>query len=259
MFMNGAFFVALPLGALLFAGGFLLARRVSSRKGKIALLLSLLLCLPGASFIAYYTHLFGEPVWYIEFRSINNIEILSGCWGLPMGLLVGWNNRRMLTASLLALALISLPFIKPILTPVDVAGQLHDEWSDGVCLQTTSATCGPASLATILAGYGMHCSERAIACRSYSSMGGTENWYLIRYARQQGFQVHCRHERELARIPMPAIIGIGTAHYGHFITLLGVEQGRYSIGDPLIGRMSLSRQEFDEKYRLSGFVMQVTR
>lgn len=65
---------------------------------------------------------------------------------------------------------------------------MRDAWEDGVCLQSTMATCGPCSLATVFRSLGEPKTEAAIARGAFNSMTSTESWYLLRYARRQGLR-----------------------------------------------------------------------
>lgn len=223
-----------------------------------------LLCLPGLSFILYYLHLIREPSWYVEFRSIPYVEMLSAFWGLLAGCLeirrplIGvWRylagNRMMLRISLM---LMFVPFAKPVFLPL-LNARFNDAWRDGVCLQSTAATCGPCSLATVYRSLGIDAKERDIARGSFSGMTGTENWYLLRYARSHGLDARIVYKEDLEGLTPPAIIGVkldGGA--GHFITYLGVEGRRRVIGDPLSGRFLLTDEFFRATYRFTGMAME---
>ncbi|MBU3955990.1 hypothetical protein KJ633_05965 [bacterium] len=168
-------------------------------------ILFFLLCIPALSFAAYYLHLLETPVWYYEFRSVNNIEILSALCGLFAGFMETdkkyekrlqrtFLRKKYLKMSLL---LIFLPFVKPVLTPVALFFDLNNQWKDGVCLQSTPSTCGPCSLAITLKYYGVDASEKEVARASYTSLTGTEIWYLARYAKKKGFVV-AYYEKEIS-------------------------------------------------------------
>lgn len=46
---------------------------------------------------------------------------------------------------------------------------------------------------------------------------------------------------------------------GHVIVYLGSDRGSYIIGDPLEGRVVLTKNEFQERYKFDGFVMSVKK
>lgn len=267
MFVNYLLFPTLILGAALYGVGHRIARAEETPGARSARLAALsLLCLPGLSFILYYLHLFREPIWYIEFRSFPGVEMLSAFWGLLFGCLEikkpvtgNWRyfigNRMMLRLSLL---LIFAPFAKPVLLPLSGAA-FNDAWREGVCLQSTAATCGPCSLATVYKALGVEAKERDIARGSFSGMTGTENWYLIRYARRHGLNTRLGYKAGLSMVTPPAILGVkldGGA--GHFITYLGDEGGRRIIGDPLSGKFLLTDEVFRSLYHFTGMAMEFT-
>ena len=138
--------------------------------------------------------------------------------------------------------------------PLDPVAFL-EKYADGVCMQSTSSTCGPACLVTILNQFGKQETELSVAERSFSCGSGTENWYLARYAKQQGLDYQFSFLKDISEIKTPAIIGVGTVRNGHFIAVLRVENGVYTIGDPLIGLEKLTEHEFLQQYPFTGFAL----
>ncbi|MGE5416415.1 MAG: cysteine peptidase family C39 domain-containing protein [Acidobacteriota bacterium] len=266
MFLNPNMFIAFLLGVVLFYMGYWVAGRVQGVWLRKPLLrFFFILCLPALSFIGYYLHLINDPLWYIEFRSIDHIELTTALWGLLFGFVAGTRfalngvKEYILNRYFMAmLLLIFIPFMKPMIMPVGFS-HFDNHWQDGVCLQSTRSTCGPSSLAAIFRHYGINRTEREIARGSYSSMSGTENWYLIRYARKNGLQCRCENVKQMIDVPVPAIIGVRLGGFGHFITVLGHENGKVIIGDPLQGRLKMTEAEFNHNYEFTGFVMYYAR
>ena len=265
-FINPNIYPALISGIILFFAGVILSRNLRDNKIVFPLFfVLLLLCLPGLSFILYYMRIFGEPIRYVEFRCIRGVEILSCLWGLFFGFIYSkvmsssgsslFRNILEILFAFISMILILIPFIKPIILPVQPSVQFQDRWRDGVCLQSGGSTCGPASLATVLSIYGVRKSEEEIARNSYSCSSGTENWYMIRYARSLGFKVSCSKENDIDKVPFPSIIGTRLGKIGHFVVLLDRVGESYIIGDSLKGRLKLSREEFDRRYRFEGVVV----
>ena len=58
--------------------------------------------------------------------------------------------RGSAAVTLVALSLVSLvgPLVRPILSPIELS--VEAQWRNGVCLQSHSASCGPAAIATLL-------------------------------------------------------------------------------------------------------------
>ena len=257
MFWNPYALPALVGGVLCYFVGMCLHDVVQGRAGRWGMGIVLgLLCLPALSFDLYYVHLAAPPGWYIAWRSMPGIETLAACWGLLFGFLaarvhLGLPGQVLVLA--LSLLCSAVPFVKPVLHPVEAKGPLQNRWQGTVCLQTSDATCGPASLATIFAAYGRHYSEREIARASYSGASGTELWYLLRFARAHGLRPTRLPPGELAAIPLPALLGVTAdaagpfTRSGHFITLLGKNGDHYRIGDPF-GERTLTAAEFQQFY-----------
>ncbi|HEX2948694.1 MAG TPA: cysteine peptidase family C39 domain-containing protein [Armatimonadota bacterium] len=256
MFWNPYAVVALVGGLLCYSLGHRIAMRQACRWGW---LVCSVLCLPALSFNMYYAHLWQEPWWYIEFRSVPGIEMLAACWGCLFGLacscLAARQDRVVRVAChtlavIVTLLFVAIPFLKPVLNPVESTRPLVNHWRGKACLQTSGATCGPASLATIFAYYGIAHSEREIARACYTSFTGTELWYVIRYARAHGLHVRNFQPHTLAEIPAPSLVGTtpfldaGPVRAGHFITVLGKTAAGYQVADPECGCRTLSEQQF---------------
>ncbi len=222
-----------------------------------------ILCLPAASFALYYLHVIREPPGFVEFRSRPGVELLAAAWGLLGGLLErdppAWG--RTLSGKRpglrLSLALAFVPFAKPILLPVGLGAPFRDSWEGGVCLQSTMATCGPCSLATVMRSLGLPAGEKEIARGAFSAMTGTENWYLLRYARRRGLRARVVHVAGVEEVKAPAILGVRLGGgVGHFIVLLGREHGRLAVGDPLSGKVLLDGPGFAGLYGFTGAAME---
>jgi len=206
-----------------------------------------------------------EPLWYIKFRVVNNIELLSSFVGLLSGFITFKDQRfgkiklRFFNTCIfvICMILITIPFIKPIVRPIGWNFEFSHRWKDGVCLQSTSSTCGPAALSTIFNYYGISKSEEEIARESFSCSSGTENWYLIRYAEKNGLKAEVLNKNSLEEVPIPSIIGtyINNGRIGHFITILGREGDSFLLGDSMNGRLLLTEEEFNKYYIFSNFVL----
>lgn len=229
------------------------------RRGSLAL--TTVLAFPALYQTLYYTHVLPEAGWFYELRSWPGAELIVlplGFWG---GLVAAALPRRLLVLPLLATTGAAMgPFLKPVLAPLPEA-EFREVWTKEVCIQSTLATCGPASLATIWRGFGQVSMERDIARAVHSYRGGTEAWYLARHIRARGFTATFHREAgfpEAAR--WPAIIGVTVGEgRGHFIPILGREGERYLVGDPMIGPERLTREDLERRYGFTGFALEVGR
>lgn len=217
--------------------------RIARRKGFSVgtFLFFLLLSVPGCCYSVFYLRLWDEPMWLYRMRAIPGSEMPAGL----MGLLAGWiqgnlHGRWKVSLPLvmmLVLVITSIPYIKQLSGPLE----LREKWRDGVCLQSSPSTCGPASAATLLTMMGIPTTEAEIAQDAFSTSSGTENWYLKRAIEKRG--VACRYEwvpAPIKHLPYPCIAGLRLGpQSGHFIAILAEEDEGYLIADPIYGRSHL--------------------
>jgi hypothetical protein len=256
------------IGCLLFLLGKALNRRQSSRPTiACAALGGLVLAFPGAMFAAYYLHLFDDAAWFYEFRSWRFVELAGAGIGFPAAYAASWISvgpaiaRRGLVLGVAVLVML-VPYAKSVFFPVNL-NAMSDQWSDGVCLQSSPSSCGPSCAATLLKQAGIETTERAIAEECYTCATGTENWYLARALRRRGLQVEFAADGarpKVLRCPSIAGVRLGTRHgAGHFIAVLDAMEGAFVIGDPLQGRLTIPRDEIQNEHHFTGFFMVVRR
>jgi hypothetical protein len=254
MNINYHLFLSIIGGFGCFLVGHLIRKRLKDHTiGAILSVIFLLLALPGLLMVGYYFHVVKAGIWFIEFRTINHIEVINALLGLILGFWFPSKNSRWIGVILL-IVLLAIPYIKPIIRPLSIDGEKG--WSGNVCLQSTGATCGPASLATIFKAYGIEKHESEIAKAAYSSNSGTEIWYLLRYAKSNGLKYSCSKKNNILEVKPPAIIGVYLGDIGHFITILESQRDSVIVGDPLDGRNAYAKTKFDQVYRMDGFVVE---
>lgn len=150
------------------------------------------------------------------------------------------------------------PYLKPIVMPPRWS-QFQDRWSDGICLQTSESSCGPACAATLLRGGGGSATEEQIARESFTSRTGTEVWYLARTLRHHGAQTEFVFQPDNCHPwPVPSIAGVrlpSVGNSGHFIVVLAQLGNNYVIGDPLLGRIVASQADLAKSYHFTGFFL----
>jgi hypothetical protein len=213
-----------------------------------------LLSFPACVMALYYLHVLPEWTWFYTFRSWTGSEFCVVPLGAASALFATWLPRVLLVLPLGGFLGASLvPYLKPVLWPIEEK-DFADHWEEGVCRQSTFSTCGPASLATILSSYRVNVSEREIAHSAHSYQGGTEAWYLARYARTKRMETRfVLRESFDPQVRFPAIVGVKIGASGHFIAVLDCADGRVTVADPLYGRETLSLDEFHKRYRFTGF------
>jgi hypothetical protein len=261
MHVNVLFLPTLAGSAILFWLGLILQRKLQTRRGSVELwAFAVVLACPELLYVLYYAHVFDDATWFYNLRTVPYTEVLACGLGLAAGVIhscwepESFGEKAVAPAALLVLVMI--PFVKPLLDPLDMS-KLKDRCEGDVCLQSTFSTCGPASAATLLRSFGQTVSEKELAYDSFTSRGGTENWYLARALRKRGVgtRVLIRARGDTA-IPSPAIAGVvlpGNA--GHFIAILSSDDGQVTIADPLKGKFVVSAADVPNYYRFTGFFL----
>ncbi|HTL74571.1 MAG TPA: cysteine peptidase family C39 domain-containing protein [bacterium] len=228
-----------------------------------------LAALPAMIFAVYYLKIFGEAQWLYTYRSWPFTELSA----VGLGIFAGWlqyqreqsiwfkrSFSRLFIPSLMVVC-VAAPYAKQILMPADWS-KYSDTWSENVCLQSSESSCGPASAATLLHEFGQPATEKQIAQESFTTRRGTENWYLLRTLRKHGVDAHyVIAPADVEHIQYPAIAGVilkGSGGAGHFIAILGAENEKLIIGDPLIGRQKIPRALLSENYIFTGFYIVIS-
>jgi hypothetical protein len=252
--------------AAFFAFGLWVSPRLNSSGLKILLLVTgIISALPALLFVVYYTGVLGEVKWFYTYRSWPYTELTAAGAGLIAGWLQAWRNqnqhfRKYLSAGFIPfilLLVVAIPYLKQIVLRPDW-NSYNDNWLEGVCLQSSESSCGPASAATLLHLAGKPATEKEIALESFTSRRGTENWYLVRTMRRHGLVVNYLINRDRLDLPFPAIVGVrlgGKTGPGHFIAILGKAGDGYVVGDPLEGRKELDASQLRDRYYFTGFAI----
>jgi len=129
--------------------------------------------------------------------------------------------------------------------------------SNGVVIQTTGYTCGPAATATILKALGIRDTESGIAlatgCNSYS---GTRSLDLVNYInRQYGNKLNAEYRyvdnvdylRELNAL---YIVEVKASTFtDHFIAIMDINGNSITVGDPSMGRFETTTEAFSKEWR----------
>ncbi|MCL2338235.1 MAG: cysteine peptidase family C39 domain-containing protein [Firmicutes bacterium] len=263
-FVNLNWFLALAVALILFIACTILYKRFKGNKAILwflaIIMFAVLLLFP----LTYFSKALSQIPIYCSFRAMPYSEILvSFC--APIIALISVSLSKIMHQKIfkiysqwvmcfLCLAFVSIPYIKPAILPLNPA-MFRDEYIDGVCMQSTSSTCGPACLVTVFDQFGKKDTELSIAKHVFSCSRGTENWYLARYAQQQGLRYKFSFLENISEVKTPAIIGVGLGRNGHFITVLKSENGLYTVGDPLVGLEKLTATELLQKYSFTGFTL----
>ncbi len=199
-------------------------------------------------------------------------EFVILCLSVPMvfaTLIPRLANKRLkiLVSILLLVASIELaifPFLVPALIRNHLAELQTQLTGDGVCLQSTGYTCGPASAVTALKQLGIDAQEGDIAVLAYTTpIHGTPDDLLSlaihkRYG-SEGVSCHYRYFESIAQLKQtcPTIAVTKFAPFiDHYVTVLEVSDNHVVVGDPLAGRRKLTYEEFAKKWRFIGIVVE---
>jgi hypothetical protein len=135
---------------------------------------------------------------------------------------------------------------------------------DGVCLQGTGYTCGPAAAVTALRRLGLSADEGEIAVWARStSMAGTPPDVLAETLREhygsQGLTAKLRYFKSIPELKQGGLV-LAVIKYGfwvdHYVTILSVTDTNVLVGDPLSGLTSCSCDDFGKMWRYSGIVLE---
>ncbi len=127
-------------------------------------------------------------------------------------------------------------------------------WRQGVCIQSTDYTCGPAALATLLRAKGVKTTEHdcaresdTVPDRGVTDLGAT---MALRHL-LPGSKVAIRRVSidGLKDVAVPALLPLRfNFWFDHMTVLLGVEGDAFLVGDPLRGPVHMARKELEERY-----------
>lgn len=140
-----------------------------------------------------------------------------------------------------------------IFTTFEPSGE--NKWEDGVCIQTSNYTCGPASLATCLKTLGVQAKEEDLAVEANTSKAGTLLAYLARVARHHGLKATFHAHQNASDAPLPAVASVTLpSGIDHCVAVI-VRDGQRFIADPLDGLHSM---ESVTDYRWSGMFLSLS-
>lgn len=156
-----------------------------------------------------------------------------------------------------------LPFLTPALIESRLASIETTLDANGVCLQTTRYTCGPAAAVTALRRLGLPAGEGELAILSHASpITGTLPGSLCKALqnRYAGDGLQCRY-RPFGSISELRDSGITLAVVkdafllDHCVAVLDISDETVTVADPSLGIRSMSRAQFEAVWRFCGIVL----
>jgi hypothetical protein len=174
---------------------------------------------------------------------------------------------RIMIAVLMAVVVFSVsiwPFLAPMVDRKQLSRLRTSVDKDGICLQSTAYTCGPAAAVTALRKLRLPAEEGQIAILSCTSdLEGTPADMLADGLQNQfgkaGLMVKCRVFKNISELK-GAGLTLAVVKYSlledHWVTVLEVTDSEVIVGDPLAGLTRLSYDQFRKQWRFIGIVLE---
>jgi len=155
------------------------------------------------------------------------------------------------------------PFIEPAFERNEIARLQTNIDANGVCIQTTDFTCGPASAVTALRKLGLPGEEGKIGIISgTSSIEGTPPDMLAEALQNEygkdGLIAEYRSFKDISDLKQAGLT-LAVIKYrflvDHYVAVLEVTDTEVVVGDPLGGLARMSYKDFRKKWRFVGVVL----
>jgi hypothetical protein len=155
------------------------------------------------------------------------------------------------------------PLLAPTFNRSQLVGLKTRIGADGVCLQNTGYTCGPAAAVTALRKLGFPAEESRIAILSLtSSATGTPPDMLAEALQNEygkdGLVAEYRPFKDISELKKAGLtLAIIKFDFmvDHYVAVLEVTDTDVIVGDPLNGRDKMSYDEFQGVWRYQGIVL----
>jgi predicted double-glycine peptidase len=174
-------------------------------------------------------------------------------------LVVSWRTARLQVLAVVLIGGLGLAgfsaaegyFLQPIYS------SLHDNLKpNGIFQQTSSSSCAPSALATVLRRWGLDATESGVARLAGTSRLGTSMPQLIVAARSlgmDGMELSPSWE-QMQQINRPGVLATWlfgeNGKQAHAVALIGIDREMAAIADPAFGRIYyVRRSQFDRIWR----------
>jgi len=155
------------------------------------------------------------------------------------------------------------PFLAPAFNGDKLASLKTRIDSDGVCLQNTDYTCGPAAAVTALRGLDFRAEEGEIAilCKTSAAMGTPPDILCRALQNRYGPDgLNCDYRpfksvSELKRTGYTLALMKFAFLLDHYVTVLKVDDQNVTVGDPLNGKRTVTQAEFARQWRFVGVTL----
>jgi predicted double-glycine peptidase len=153
------------------------------------------------------------------------------------------------------------PFLAPALNRSYLARLQTRMDADGICLQSNDYNCGPAAAVTALRKLGFPAEEGEIAILAYTSTAtGTPPDILARALqdRYAGLLSEYRVFKSVDELKTAGLTLAVIKHsfmLDHYVTVLEFTDDQVVVGDPMKGKVAVSRAEFEKRWRFVGVTL----
>ncbi len=150
-----------------------------------------------------------------------------------------------------------MEFLAPAISRWELSHLATQISTDGVCIQTTEYTCGPAAAVTLLRRHGFRADEGDLAIRSKASFHTGVDAPLLAAAveeefRAAGVKADSARDQTIEQLQQAgeclAVVPFD-ADTDHWVAVLEVTNENVIVADPLRGMRTMSRAEFAETWR----------
>ncbi len=179
--------------------------------------------------------------------------------------LLVFRQKIVLTIFVVAASIIFfiIPFISPILARNELENIVTEFSENGICLQSTNYTCGPAAAATALYQLGIKASEGKLAIEAYTTPQNGTSDDLLKKAIEKlydsyGIVCDYRYFSSVSQLKgnCPVIVVTKFSFLiDHYVTVLNVTDDEVIVGNPSSGKEALTYKEFEKKWRSVGIIV----
>ena len=156
-----------------------------------------------------------------------------------------------------------IPFISPIFIKEELEDIKTEFSSNGICLQSTDYTCGPAAAATALYQFGIKANEGELAILAYTTPQTGTSDDLLKKAIENKYgsegivcTYRCFDSISELKGNCPVIVVTRFSFLiDHYVTVMEVTGNQVVIGNPATGKEVLTYKEFQKKWRSVGIVV----
>lgn len=179
-----------------------------------------------------------------------NAIVLTNLSPLLLASAIGFIDDNCRVKEIMKLAVGFIVF-QPTIVDIPLCQDIRE---DGIVMQSTETTCGPASAATLLSINGVHATEQEMAkyCLTDSARG--TRWLgiyrgLKLKTRGTDLEVVATNEFQTSDLPAIVIVENGSIRGSHALVITGASKTSYFISDPCLGMCVIDKKGFENHYK----------